>query len=101
MELGLGGCLDGCLGDAIGEAVLGLLACGILAALVYGFVHAPLLTAGVLAPVGVFAGYGGWLMLRRSRRGARIGGRVAVAAAVTVVVVVVVASYAVTCSCLD
>ncbi|GLI00260.1 hypothetical protein [Phytohabitans aurantiacus] len=89
----------GCLGDLAFEAAVALLACGLVLLLGFGFTRAPVVTTAIVAPVGVFAGYGVWLLIFR-RHSDRLAGRVAIAAVMSVVLMAVLLTYVVQyCAC--
>lgn len=94
---GLDGC-RGCLDDLLGEALLALVGCGLLALGWWGFSVAPYPTASIGAGVLLLAGYGAVAYLR-DIRGTRLVGRLGLAAVLTAVVVILMLSYLPYCSC--
>lgn len=95
---GLDGC-RGCLGDLLGEALLALVACGLLALGWWGFYVAPYPTVSIGTGILLLAGYGAIAYLR-DIRGTRLVGRLGVAAVLTAGVVILIVSYLPYCSCL-
>jgi hypothetical protein len=89
----------GCLGDMVFEAAMALLACGLVLLLGFGFTRAPAVTTAIAAPVGMFAGYGGWLLIFRRHSG-RLAGQLAIAAVTSAVLMAVLLTYVLQyCAC--
>lgn len=98
---GIGSFLRELVEDAVGELVLTVLACSLLAGLAlafaWGWGRDPIATGGVAAAVLVFIGYGGWELLRPTKPGRR--GRLAAVAGGVFSVAVVLFLYASSCGC--
>ncbi len=92
--------VSGCLGDLLGEVILGLAACGVLAFIWWAYRAAPYVTVPVVAGVLVFAGLGAFAFLR-GVRGTRLGRTLAGVAVLTAGVVVLLVAYLPQCGCLD
>ncbi|WP_146605687.1 hypothetical protein [Micromonospora craterilacus] len=95
---GLDGC-RGCLGDILGEVLVALAACGLLAFGWWGFQAAPYPTVSIAVGVMLFAACG-VIVYARGVRGTRLAGRLGVAAVVAAGVVVLMLSYLPDCGCL-
>lgn len=91
--------LTGCLGDLVGEVMLAVLACGVLALAWWGYQTTPYITVPVVTGLLLFAGLG--VVASRGPGGGPLAGRLAVAAIVTAGVVVALLAYLPSCACLD
>lgn len=91
--------LTGWLGDLVGEVLLAVLACGVLALAWWGYRTAPYATVPVGVGVLLFAGLGA--ITWRGPGGGSRAGRLAVAAAVTAGAVAALLAYLPSCACLD
>lgn len=89
------------LGEAVLEALLTVVACVLLAGVVFVFLwgwgRSPLLTGGLGGTVLAFLGYGAWEMFRPARSGRR--GRLAAAALASFTAAAVFAYFALSCNC--
>lgn len=98
--------LTGCLGDLVGEVLLAVLACGLLALGWWGYLRAPYVTVAVGVGVLLFAGLGvlAWRGSGGGRRADRLTGRLAgrlgAVAVLTAGVVVALLMYLPSCACL-
>jgi hypothetical protein len=95
---GLEGC-TGCLGEILGEALVALVACGLLGLAWWSFRVAPYLTLSTATGVLLFSAYGVTVYLRHVR-GKRLVSRLGFAAILTAGVGVLVLSYLPNCQCL-
>lgn len=87
------------LGDLLGEVLLALVACGLLAVAWWGFDVVPYLTVSIGAGVLLLVAYGVTAYVR-DVRGTRLVRRLTVAAVLTAGVVVLALTYLPYCSCL-
>lgn len=90
--------LTGCLGDLVGEVLVAVLACGLLALAWWGYRTAPYVTVPIGAGLLLFAGLGA--MAWRVSGGGRLAGRLAVAATLAAGLVVGLLTYLPSCACL-